>query len=578
MTDERTERRGTATDGGALMTDTQRFLLLSVVIGLMSGVVVTVFHIAIESATWMTTDWSAPTLLRVVLPGVGAWLSWVAVRRVWPAAAGSGVNDTKSAIYILDGYVPSGAVAGKFVACVLSIGTGTPLGPEDPALHIGAGLASLCGRRLGLTRERMRLVAPVGAAAGIAAAFNTPITAVLFVTEEVLAGWNASVLGSIVLAAVSATVVTRAFLGDAPLFEVPGFTLTHPSELAIYAAMGLLSGLLGAAALQVLVRLRAYARRLPPVWAPLLPFAAGLGVGVVGLSLPWVLGTGYPAVDSALHNEFPWALMLALSAARALLVAGSFAAGTPGGLFAPTLFVGAMFGGGIGGLAHEIWPAPTSAVSAYVLVGMGTFFAAFFRTPMTSIFMVFEVSATYTIMLPVMIANTVAYLVSRALQPSGIFDLISAQDGVVLPAVDEQRERVPRRVEDLMETVHHVVRLDGSDRWPLDPDWRLTTTDHPWLVRLASGTWVWLSPPAALEAFSKAPSAWVADAPLAPVTPLHPDDPSDVALSRLSSAPLLPVVSRARDGRLVGVVTIQGLLRSYGVESTPAAGGIARTA
>lgn len=434
------------------MTETHRFLLLSILIGLAAGMLVTTFHVAIELTSWQVlgTPAGGPRWTTLIAPMLGGGLAALFVRYVAKAARGSGISYTKTAIYVSDGYIPATSIAGKFAACAGAIGSGIPMGPEDPALQMGAGVASLLGRAFRLTREHMRLIAPIGAAAGIAAAFNTPIAAVLFVIEEVLSGWNAGVLGSIVLSAVSASVVTRTFLGDEPLFRVPDFRLTDPSELVVYAAIGLMGGLIGALYTRGLLSLRLRARTLPDSVSVALPFAVGLIVGGVAWWMPGVLGAGYPVVDAALHDEFSWPMLLGLGLAKAALTCLCFGAGIPGGLFAPTLFVGAMVGGGLGGLATTFWPVPTSPPSAYVLVGMGTFFAAVFRTPMTSIFMVFEVSATYVIILPVMVANTVAYLVSRALESRSLFDALSLQDGTRFPSLEERRERRVLRVEDLM--------------------------------------------------------------------------------------------------------------------------------
>ena len=208
-------------------SETQQLLLLSVLIGMFAGLLVVCFHITMEVIGWaaLETTGRAGFWLRVLSPAVGGLVAVTLIFRFFRAAEGSGVNDTKSAYYISDGYVPFRAVVGKFLACSVAIGSGNSLGPEDPSLHMGAGVASLLGRSFGLARDRMRLIAPVGAAAGLAAAFNTPITAVLFVIEEVIAGWSAVVLGSIVLSSVSAVIVVRWFLGDQPLFLVPRFQL-----------------------------------------------------------------------------------------------------------------------------------------------------------------------------------------------------------------------------------------------------------------------------------------------------------------------------------------------------------------
>ena len=203
------------------------FLLLAVLIGIFSGLVVVCFRLAIE---WTQITLLGPSLSpafpRVVLAPViaGIVVALLAIH-VFPRVRGSGVNQVKSAMYISNGYVPFRTVIGKFVACALAIGSGQSLGPEDPSLLMGAGIASLIGRSLRLSQEKVRLIAPVGTAAGLAAAFNAPISAVLFVIEEVIGTWSAGVLGAIVLAAVSSVVTMRAFLGPDSLFRVPPFRL-----------------------------------------------------------------------------------------------------------------------------------------------------------------------------------------------------------------------------------------------------------------------------------------------------------------------------------------------------------------
>ena len=499
------------------MSDTQRFMLLSICIGVFAGLLVVCFHFAIDLVSWFTlgTPVGAGGLRTVVAPMLGGGGSALLVLLLFHQAAGSGLAHTKAALYIWDGYVPFRTVVAKFIACATAIGTGNSLGPEDPALQMGAGVASRLGRAFQLPKEHLRLIVPIGAAAGIAAAFNTPITAVLFVVEEVIGSWNASVLGSIVLSAVSAVVVGRWFLGDQPLFRVPAFELTHPSELVLYALVGLVGGLLGTVFVRGLGiargRLSDASRRVRLVQ----PFVAGAFAGVVGLWLPQVLGAGYGSIDSALHDEFGWRLLAVLGVAKMLVTAACFAAGTPGGMFAPTLFIGAMIGGSIGTLAQTYWPVPSSPPSAYVLVGMGTFFAAVFRAPMTSVFMVFEVSASYVIILPVMVANLIAYLLARTLQPVTFFDMVASQDGLNLPSHERQRDERTLRVEDAMR--HGGAAPAGAD-----------------------------APP---------PSAAV----------VYPDQSLDSALRLFKSHTALAVVSRQDGARVLGVLTLEDVLRAYGV-------------
>src|SRR5437868_2681231 len=220
------------------------FLLLAIFIGIFSGLAVVCFRITIEFLRIELLGSSvSPVFPRILLaPALTGLVIALLVMFIFPRVRGSGVNQTKSALYVYDGYIPFRTVIGKFICSALAIGSGQSLGPEDPSLQIGAGLASALGRRLHLSRERVRLIAPIGAAAGLAAAFNAPISAVLFVIEEVIGRWSAGVLGAVVLSAVSSVVVERWFLGFAPLFRIPAFQMFRPGELLAYAALGVVGG------------------------------------------------------------------------------------------------------------------------------------------------------------------------------------------------------------------------------------------------------------------------------------------------------------------------------------------------
>ena len=219
----------------------------------------------------------APSFPRVVLaPTLAGLVVAVLAIRVFPLVRTSGVNQIKSAVYISNGYVPFVTVIGKFIACALAIGSGQSLGPEDPSLQMGAGIASLIGRSLRLSQEKVRLIAPVGAAAGLAAAFNAPISAVLFVIEEVIGTWSAGVLGAIVLAAVSSVVTMRAFLGPESLFRVPPFRVAGPSEMLAYAVLGVAGGGASLLLLKWIAWARPKVQALPNWTKYLLAFLGGI--------------------------------------------------------------------------------------------------------------------------------------------------------------------------------------------------------------------------------------------------------------------------------------------------------------
>src|ERR1700687_3026052 len=429
------------------------FLLLAVFIGLFSGLAVVCFRLAIDwTRIWLLGPvLEAHTWRLIATPtGVGLIVALLVIH-VFPLVRGSGVNQTKAALYIYNGYIPFRTAVGKFITAALAIGSGQSLGPENPSLQIGASLASALGRQLDLSRERLRLLAPVGAAAGLAAAFNAPISAVLFVIEEVIGRWRGGTLGSVVLSAVSSVVVVRWFLGSEPLFRIPAVGLVRPTELLAYAFLGVVGGLAAVVFAKGVGYFRPRLRAWPRWTQYFQPAVAGLVIGLIGyLGAPQVMGAGYDFMDQAMHDQFTWKMLATLALLKIVATTLSYVSGAPGGMFAPTLFVGAMLGGAVGGVERALYPGLTGSTATYVLVGMGVLFAAFLRVPMTSVFMVLEVSGNYSIIVPVIVANTLAYVISRGLEPTPIFDLLTRQDGLHLPSLGEQREQRVLRADDAM--------------------------------------------------------------------------------------------------------------------------------
>ncbi len=542
------------------------FLLLAVIIGLFSGMAVVCFRITIEWVR-MTLLGSAlaPSHMRVLLVPAGAGLVVAfLVQRFFRAARGSGVNQTKAAVYVFDGYVPFRTVIGKFLTCSLAIGSGQSMGPEDPSLQMGAGIASALGRRLKLSRDKLRLLAPVGAAAGLAAAFNAPISAVLFVIEEVIGTWSASALGAIVLAAVSSAVVLRAFLGGEPMFRVPTYTLAHPAELLVYALLGVVGGVMSLGFMKIILYARPRLRALPEWTYYAQPAVAGLLIGIVGLRMPQTMGAGYPYIDQALHNQYTWEILALLGFAKIVTTSLSFVSGTPGGMFAPTLFIGAMVGGSIGGLEHHFFPQIGASVGPFALVGMGTFFAGFLRVPITSVFMVVETTGNYSIVLPVMISNTIAYLISRKYQEVGLFDVLAKQDDLELPSMEEQREQIVLRVEDAMRKSESLP-LQAGDTLGRAMEIAETSPEDVLLIRFPTGRWASVTKKDLRAAFSSRPKGTLLRELLstARLPVLHPDQRLDDVLRYIQGHEVLPVVSRAGSRKLEGVISLPDILKAY---------------
>src|SRR3984885_4535885 len=278
------------------------FLVLSIFIGVVSGLLVVSFRMAIEWLSVLLLGSSPnPHQIRLIyIPALAGLVIAVLIRFVFPNARGSGINQTKAALYMHNGYISFRTVIGKFLLSALAIGSGYSLGPEDPSLQIGAGVASLVSRRFGMSKEKLRIFAPIGAAAGLAAAFNAPISAILFVIEEVIGQWSAAVLGSIVLAAISSVVVARSFWGAEPMFRIPPVTLRDSRELMAYAVLGVCGGFASLVFSKSLSYLRPKMRRQPG-WSQMLqPGLAGLLVGGIGyFGLPQVMGAGNGALVQA---------------------------------------------------------------------------------------------------------------------------------------------------------------------------------------------------------------------------------------------------------------------------------------
>jgi CIC family chloride channel protein len=547
--------------------DERLFLVLSIFIGVISGLLVVAFRIAIEWIKILTLG-SAPhggQIRLIVVPGIAGLVVSALVMWFFPAARGSGVNQTKAALYVYDGYISIRTVIGKFLTAALAIGGGHSLGPEDPSLQIGAGVASVIARNLRLSRRRLRMFAPIGAAAGLAAAFNAPISAILFVIEEVIGSWSAAVLGSLVLAAISSVVVARAFWGSEPMFRIPAITVRDPRELLAYAVLGVIGGLLAPAFSMALGFLRPRLRALPRWSLYLQPAVAGVMVGAIGyFGFPQVMGAGYNVIDQAMHGQFGWQLLLALVFLKILATTLSFSSGTPGGMFAPTLFIGAMLGGAVGAFEKHFFPGLTGTVGAYSLVGMGVLFAGFLRVPLTSVFMVLEVSGNYSIVLPVILANTIAFLLSRTLQPVGIFEIFTHQDGLDLPSMEEQREESVLHIEDALQPVN-VPIVRGLDTLQAVSTTLAETQARSFLVSLADGSWYAMT----CEELASAAATITPETPIqralkpARSPQLFPDMPLDTALHHFPRWPLLPISNRANRGMLEGVLALEDVLARY---------------
>lgn len=545
----------------------QVFLVLTLVIGALVGLVVVAFIVLSERLGQRLYPPTGSAWRLLLFPIAGSLVTGWLLYRFFPEARGSGVPQTKAALYAHEGTITLRTVLGKFFCTSASLATGIPLGREGPAVQVGAGLASVLGRWVGLGPEKIKSLLIVGASAAVAAAFNTPLAAVLFSLEELVGDLHAPVLGSVVLSAATSWLVLRLLLGNEPLFHVPQYQLAHPIELLFYAVLGILGGGVSALFTKTLLRMRRYFLAKPEWQKKWQPAIGGLSVGVLGIFVPQVLGVGYGHVGSAMNMGLPLTLMVLLLVFKFFTVTLSYASGNAGGIFGPSLFLGAMLGGAIGNIAHTALPEFTSTQGAYALVGMGALFAGIIRAPMTSVIMIFEITHDYAVIVPLMIANLSSLFISSRLQPKPIYEELALQDGIHLPAHETRDRRLRFRVNRVMRVpgqllrgeltitkVLETVNGEKSRAWPVVNDSGLLGMVS--LIQLETARDAGKSEDAVSGLLDPAKFPHV-----------HPDQPLELAMERmgLSGLDCMPVVSRANVRTIVGMVYLSDALRAYGI-------------
>jgi CIC family chloride channel protein len=571
---EEKEHGGSGIRSWSLLTgrEDRLLIILSLVIGVVVGLTVVAFLLVTgRFAARMYPPGGAPWR-RFAIPTAGSLISGYLLYKYFPNARGSGIPQAKFALFIRDGYIALRTVFGKFLCCSISLASGIALGREGPSVQIGAGIASVIGRSFGLSPAKVKALVPVGCSAALAAAFNTPIAAVLFSLEEVLGDMHAPVLGSVVLSSATSWMVLHLFLGDQPLFHVPPYRLVHPLEFGIYAVLGIVGGLASVFFVKFLLALRIWFRQLPKSTVWFQPAIGGLFVGLVALAVPGVLGVGYDFVDGVLGGDSTLRTMALLAVLKLIATPMCYSSGNAGGIFGPSLFIGAMIGGSVGSVAHTWLPAFTASPGAYALVGMGALFAGIVRTPLTSVIMIFEMTRDYSIIVPLMIANLISFVISWQLQREPIYEALALQEGVFLPTAESREELAGARVSQIMRTNPQLLSPDATieearalfaqhhaNAWPTGEGTRVEGIVTRAQVDQAD------SAGAALEVSAR--EILVRDVAEDGYAYVHPDHPVSYALERMRATGFdaLPVVSRAGIHELCGVLTLNQILESYGV-------------
>jgi len=573
-----TERIRTAL--ARLQTARHGFIVVAAaLIGVAGGGAAILFRYLIEGTTWAFSGGETlapsgfadlPWFWLMLMPAAGGLIVGQIVHWLAPEVKGTGVPEVMEAVALHGGHVRKRVAPFKALAVAVCLGSGGSAGREGPIVHVGAAIGSLVGRMFSVPVGQVRTFVGCGAAAGIAATFNAPIAGAMFAGEVILGQFGVVSFSAIVIASVVATVLSRHFIGDFPAFVVPAFQMHHNYELVFYAAIGLAAAGLGCLFIWGLQRLRHLFDALPgPAW--LKPAVGGLLLGGLGAALPGVLGVGYGAINEAMHGSMPWLLMLALLGAKLAATSLTLGSGGSGGIFAPSLFLGAMLGG-VGGTAlAAVAPHEVGSTGSYALVAMGAMVAATTRAPITAIIIIFEMTNNYTIILPLMIACILATLVAGQIVNPSIYHAKLLSKGIDLTV--EQSANVLRHVP--VGAVHYESSTSVREDAPLEELLTVAAErgDLHCIVVDSDGRYVGMIhfPELRHVYFNEQDLSGLvlaADLVHRDVPTLLPGDSLDLALKLLGETGFdtLPVLDTEDRTRVKGVITRDAVIETYNRE------------
>jgi CIC family chloride channel protein len=551
--------------------------VMALVVGLGAGVGAVAFRYLIEGCTRLFTGYAdygvfgrvpnphVPALgiwFVVLAPVVGGLIYGPLVSRFAPEARGHGVPEVMLAVAEHGGRIRPQVPAVKALASALCIGSGGSVGREGPIVQIGSALGSVTGRLAGVSGRRLQLLVACGAAGGISATFNAPIAGVFFALEVILRDFETQAFGVVVISSVAAAALARSIFGSASFLHLPAFQLASPAELLLYAGLGALAGAAGVVFIRVLYGSEDLADRIwrGPSWAR--PAVGGVLLGGLLLALPQMYGVGYPVLARAVEGHYAIAFLVVLLVGKIVATSLTISIGGSGGVFAPSLFMGAMLGDAFGQLAHGAFGGLTAPAGAYALVGMGAVFAGAARAPITAVVIVFELTGDYSIILPLMFAIVTATAVSERLSDDTIYTLKLRRRGI----------RIDRpRVVSVMQTVAAREAMAELPA-PLAPDAPLSVAvarivdggEDALPVLDDEGRLLGLITAADLEgeALGAGEDA-VALGAVHPAVTVAATDPLEDVVRALSRSDDPAVVVTSEDGHAIGWITHRHALRTY---------------
>ncbi len=553
-------------------------LLTALIVGVGAGLGAVVFRRLIQGVQTVAYDglggWldAIAPLHLMIIPALGGAIFGPLIYRYAREAKGHGVPEVMEAVALRGGRIRPRVAVIKALASSICIGTGGSIGREGPIAQIGSALGSTVGQVLKLSDERVRNLVACGAAGGIAATFNAPIAGSIFALEVILGQLHSVYFGAVVISAVTADVIAHAFEGDLRAFAVPAYSLVSPWELLLYTMLGVLAAVTAVGFTRSLYLSEDLWDEIPfPEY--LKPVAGGMLLGLVGIltfkidGFPRVFGVGYDSIGDALSGDLAIRVTLGLFFIKLLATIITLGSGGSGGIFAPSLFMGAMLGEAFGRGVNELFPSITAPAGAYALVGMSAFFGGAAHAPVTAILILFEMTGDYKIILPLMLATVMSTLISRMISRESIYTLKLSRRGIRLEQGRDIDVMQGVSVGEAMSTELDVVPSSMSLKELADEFAR--THHHGFPVVDDKGDLAGVVSIRDLEnALTAGPIEGKTVGDIATTEGLslaYPHEPMWMALRRLGTRDLsrLPVVEREGSRRLVGIVRRADIIRAY---------------
>ncbi len=501
----------------------------------------------------------------IIIPAAGGIIVGLIVTFVAPEAKGHGVPEVMNSVALKGGKIRPIVVIGKAIASAIAIGSGASVGREGPIVQVGSALGSNIGRLFRLSESRVKNLVACGAAAGIAGVFNAPIAGVMFSLEVILRDFGARALSTVVVSAVSASIISQIFLGNSPAFIAPSYSLWSPFEIFLYLGLGALSAVTAVAFIRVLH----FSEKTFDSWKIsdwIKPAVGGLLLGCVGLFFPQVFGSGLHTIEQVLHGQLGWKILVSLIFLKIIATSLSLGSGSSGGVFAPALFIGAVLGGAVGNLFYQHMPFPVAPPGAYALVGMAAVFAGAAHAPVTAILIVFEMTGDYRMILPIMVATVISTSLSQYLMRESIYTIKLKERGIDIDSLEEVHVLGALLVRDAMtdsyvtvarnmpvkELVEKMAKQKSKSYYAVNSKNELTGVIYPEKIQEVM--------------FEKDLSIFVVDDVS---TPAHescsPDDSlTEVAhLMMKQNMTQLPVLDPQANNKVIGVLKSENIFRAY---------------